>query len=59
VNTRFYYLQKTTNLITQVWTDSGLGLVSPSAGSTTTAGFMDTDAPARFYRVQAVRPLTP
>jgi len=59
VPTRFYYLQKTTNLTTQVWADSGLGLVSPSAGSTTTAGFTDINAPARFYRVQAVRPLTP
>jgi len=59
VPTRFYYLQKATNLTTQVWLDSGLGLVSPSAGATTTAGFNDTTAPARFYRVQAVRPLTP
>jgi hypothetical protein len=59
VPSRFYYLQKATNLTTQVWLDSGLGLVSPSAGATTTAGFIDTSAPARFYRVQAVRPLTP
>jgi hypothetical protein len=59
VPTRFYHLQKATNLTTQVWSDSGLGLVSPSAGPTTTAGFTDTTAPARFYRVQAVRPLTP
>ena len=59
VSSRFYYLQKATNLTTQVWSDSGLGLVSPSAGPTTTAGFTDTNAPARFYRVQAVRPLTP
>jgi hypothetical protein len=59
VATRFYYLQKTSDLTTPVWTDSGLGLVSPSAGSTTTAGFTDTNAPARFYRVEAVRPLTP
>jgi len=39
--------------------DNGLGLVSPSAGASTMAGFNDTSAPARFYRVQAVRPLTP
>jgi hypothetical protein len=38
---------------------SGLGLVSPSAGYTTTADFTDTNAPLRFYRVDAVRPLTP
>jgi hypothetical protein len=59
VPTRFYYLQKTIGLSSPVWTDSGLGLVSPSAGATTSAGFTDTNAPDRFYRVQAVRPLTP
>jgi hypothetical protein len=59
VPTRCYYLQKTLNLNSGIWTDSGLGLVSPSAGSTTTAGFTDTSAPARFYRVQAIQPLAP
>jgi hypothetical protein len=59
VPTRFYYVQKTPNLATPIWTDSGLGLVSPSAGSATLAGFSDTTTPARFYRVQVVRPLTP
>jgi hypothetical protein len=59
VPTRYYYLQKALNLDANNWSDSGLGLVSPSAGSTTTAGFTDTNAPMRFYRVEAVRPLTP
>jgi hypothetical protein len=59
VTTRFYYPQKTLDLTTPVWMDTGLGLVSPFAGSTTTAGLTDTNAPARFYRVQAVRPLMP
>jgi hypothetical protein len=59
VPTRFYYLQKTIYLTTPAWTDSGLGLVSPSAGATTMASFTDTNAPMRFYRVEAVRPLTP
>jgi hypothetical protein len=59
VSSRLYYLQKTADLTTRVWTDSGLGLVSPSAGSTTTAAFTDTSAPARFYRVEAVLPLSP
>lgn len=59
VPTRFYYLQRNLDLTTTNWNDSGLGLVSPSAGSSTTGGFNDTNAPARFYRVQAVRPLTP
>ncbi len=58
VPTRFYYIQKNLNLATPSWTDSGLGLVSPSAGSTTMAGFTDTNAPARFYRVEAVPPLS-
>jgi len=59
VLTRYYYIQKTPGLGSPIWTDSGLGLVSPSIGSTTTAGFVDTNAPVHFYRVQAVRPLTP
>jgi hypothetical protein len=59
VATRYYYIQKITRLSSPVWTDSGLGLVSPSAGSITAAGFTDTNAPMRFYRVQTVRPLTP
>jgi hypothetical protein len=59
VSTRFYYLQKATGLSSPGWADSGLGLVSPSAGATTSAGFTDTNAPNRFYRVEAVRPLTP
>jgi hypothetical protein len=59
VLTRYYYIQKTPGLSSPAWTDSGLGLVSPSAGSTTTAGFTDINAPARFYRVEAVRPLIP
>jgi hypothetical protein len=60
VLTRYYYIQTTTRLNPPpVWVDSGLGLVSPSASSTTTAGFTDTNTPMRFYRVEAVRPLTP
>ncbi len=59
VLTRYYYLLKTPSLGSPVWTDSGLGLVSPSIGSTTTASFGDTNAPMRFYRVQAVLPLSP
>ena len=59
VPTRYYYIYKTPSLSSPGWTDSVLGLISPSAGSSTTAGFADTSAPARFYRVQAVRPLTP
>ena len=58
VATRLYYVQKNPDLATANWTDSGLGLITPSAGSSTTSGFTDTNAPARFYRVRAVLPLT-
>jgi hypothetical protein len=56
--TREYQIQKTTNLATQVWIDSGQGVISP-AGSSTSRAFTDTFATNRFYRVQASRPLAP
>jgi hypothetical protein len=59
VPTRYYYLQKALNLDSNTWADSGLGLVPPAAGSTTSAGFTDTNAPMRYYRVEVVRPLLP
>lgn len=56
---RNYYIQKRLNLNTGFsWLDSGLGLISPD-GASTTRTFSDTNAPMRFYRVQAVRPLAP
>lgn len=58
VATRNYRLQKTTALPATSWSDSGLGLVPP-AGAVTAATFTDTFAPARYYRVQAIRPLAP
>ncbi len=59
VPNRYYYLQKTTDLTMQVWIDSGLGLISPSSGTTTSGSFTNITDPVMFYRVQAVRPLTP
>ncbi len=59
VSARYYSIQSTPSLNSPLWTDSGLGLVAPAAGATTTAAFADTNAPVRFYRVQAVRPLMP
>jgi hypothetical protein len=56
--TREYYILKNTNLPAATWQDSGLGLISPSAGSTTTTNFADTKAAAKFYHVQAVLPLS-
>jgi hypothetical protein len=58
VPTRYYYLQKTTNLVTNNWADSGLGLIPP-AGSSTSDNFTDSKASIRFYRVEAMRPLMP
>jgi hypothetical protein len=57
--TRQYYILDNTNLTTATWQGSPLGLIVPSAGSTTTAGFIqDTNAvPARFFRVEATLPL--
>lgn len=57
--TRFYFLEKALDLSTPSWLDSGLGLILPDAGATTTRGFTDTNAPMRFYRVEAVKPLAP
>ena len=52
VLTRYYFIQETTDLESTLWIDSSAGLVVPSGPSTTRA-FTDTDAPMRFYRVQA------
>ena len=56
ITSRSYHLQKAIDLNSGSWIDSGLGLIPP-AGSTTTGSFTDTNAPMRFYRVQAVQPL--
>ena len=59
VPTRLYYIEKTVSLSPPAWSDSGLGLIAPSAGSFTTSDFLQFSAPVRFYRVQAVVPLSP
>jgi hypothetical protein len=58
VPTRRYTIEKTLDLISPRWMDSGLGLIVPD-GATTTRTFADPNAPMRFYRVRAVRPLSP
>jgi len=58
VPTRYYFIERTLELASPVWTDSGLGLIVP-AGATTTRAFTETNPPTRFYRVQALRPLAP
>ncbi len=58
VPTRQYHLEKALNLGTGSWFDSGLGLIPPD-GYDTERTLTDTNAPMRFYRVRAVRPLSP
>jgi hypothetical protein len=58
VLTRQYRIQKSLSLSPTLWFDSGLGLISPD-GATTSRSFADTNTPIRFYRVQAVKPLSP
>jgi hypothetical protein len=58
--TRLYEVQERTTLNTApLWPDSGLGLISPDAGATTTRAFSDAASPRRFFRVEANRPLSP
>jgi hypothetical protein len=56
--TRLYHVEESLNLSGTNWYESGLGLISPD-GALTTRTVTDTNAPIRFYRVSAVRPLTP
>jgi hypothetical protein len=58
VLTRFYRVQESLDLTAPNWYDSGLGLISPD-GAFTTRNTADTNAPIRFYRVRAMRPLSP
>ena len=58
VSTRLYHVQESLNLGPTNWYDSSLGLISPD-GAFTTRNVADTNAPIRFYRVRAVRPLVP
>lgn len=58
--TRFYRLdQASIPGDNAVWTDSGLGLLSPGAGPTLTGAVTDASATVRVYRANAVIPLTP
>ncbi len=59
--TRLYRLVQTDCLTPAppVWTDSGLGLILPDGAPELTRGVLAPAATQRFYRVQAVVPLTP
>ena len=58
VLTRLYHIQESFNVASPAWYNSSLGLISPD-GSLTTRTFAESNAPIRFYRIQAVRPLSP
>jgi len=58
VLTRYYHIQETLSLDPANWIDNSVGLISPE-GTSTTSSITDTNAPERFYRIQALRPLTP
>jgi len=60
VSNRCYYVRETMSLEgTPVWFDSGLGLIPPSPGPTTSRSIIRPAAPIRVYQVEAVRPLSP
>jgi len=58
VPTRFYLIEEALDLLSSGWFAIGLGVIPPT-GAFTTRAFGETNAPMRFYRVQAVRPLAP
>jgi hypothetical protein len=54
---RVYHIEKTDNLMSGLWTDSGLGVVAPDPGTNTTRSFTDTSG--QFYRIRVVIPPGP
>lgn len=60
VATRLYRIEKRNDLNPgSVWSDIGLGLISPDPGAMTTRNFADPASPQRFFRIEAVKPLSP
>jgi hypothetical protein len=58
VPTRYYHIEEALSLNPANWTTNSVGLISPQ-GASTTSTITDVDAPNRFYRIQALMPLTP
>lgn len=52
---RLYAVETSTNLIN--WGDSGLGIIAPDAGISTTRNIVQGSISKRFFRVRAIRPL--
>jgi hypothetical protein len=60
--TRVYYIQKLTEFIEPApyaWVDSGLGLICPDLGDTTSRMFDDPGFSQRFFRIEVLKPLSP
>lgn len=58
--TRFYRLEQAAGATNDaVWSDTGLGLLSPGPGPTLTGVVVDAASSALFYRARAVVPLSP
>jgi hypothetical protein len=57
--TRQYHVLERTRVDSGLWSDVGLGLVSADPGPTTTRPFTDSISNQRFFRVEAVKPLSP
>ncbi len=55
--TRTYRLPTTTNLMTESWINTASGALYDETGSLTIEDIPSTNAPARYYRVRASRPL--
>ena len=52
---RFYAIETTTNLLTP-FVDSGLGILTPDAGPTTTRTVSATGSGLRFFRIKSIQP---
>ncbi|HEY6168936.1 MAG TPA: thrombospondin type 3 repeat-containing protein [Verrucomicrobiae bacterium] len=57
--TRCYQVLERTDLLTGSYTNSGLGLFTPDAGSSTSRNVSDGVTSNRFFKVEAKRPLVP
>lgn len=59
-STRCYYIEETVDLNPPItWSDSGLGLIPPDVGPTTTRNFVDTGTHHRLFSIRAIKPLSP
>ena len=60
---RLYIIETTTDLLVDMlnedWSDSSLGTITPDAGTQTTRTVTASSSTKRFFRVKAMRPLSP